>query len=171
MSNNKNNKTEKKKESTKGSEELKEPISACMNCGSTDLGELPKWENLIGSPAMGGGMVCGRCGHRGIPIVFETEDERFRYEQKRAEHWKELKSVSAYAPLENMARKPWLMVVLFVIFAMFVPVIILLLVTLSIIIVLIRQKRDHNQNLSLIVLVILFVLTLVLCLGMIFWRG
>jgi len=156
------NKTEKKKESKQKSEKLGKPVPACTNCGSKDLGELPKWENVIGSPAMGGGAVCGRCGYRGIPIVFETEDERLQYEQERAEHWKEIKSESAYSPLENLTRKPWMMAVLFLILVMVAPLIILIPVYLSILIFLIRQKKDNNQNISLILWVVLFILMLAL---------
>lgn len=63
-------------------------IYACMKCGSKDLEANPGAEFLgytaVGlSGAMGGEMLCNKCGYFGYPIDFPTEKARKAYEDSK----------------------------------------------------------------------------------------
>jgi len=90
-----NKKIEKKKESGKEDEELKEPIRACMNCGHTELDYIGKDAGdaaviFLGSPLMGI-YRCKNCGFEGAPLEFySTEDyKKFLKMKEEKEELKE----------------------------------------------------------------------------------
>lgn len=67
-------------------------VQACLRCGSRDLrmGAASRDAFLPGTEDLMGSLVCRRCGHKGVPLTFGTEEEAVRYESQRdRESWRE----------------------------------------------------------------------------------
>jgi hypothetical protein len=59
-------------------------ITACINCGSQDIrsgnigdGVLPGYTDGLVT------YVCNNCNHRGLPVIFDTEEEHREFEKIR----------------------------------------------------------------------------------------
>lgn len=83
------NKNGKKKEPKKESEELEEPIRACMNCGHNELDYIGKDASesavlFLGSP-LTGIYRCRNCGFEGAPLEFYTEEDRAEFLKMKEE--------------------------------------------------------------------------------------
>jgi len=84
-----NKKIEKKKETEKEDEELKEPIRACMNCGHTELDYIGKDSGdaaviFLGSPLMGI-YRCKNCGFEGSPLEFYSIEDYKKFLKMKEE--------------------------------------------------------------------------------------
>lgn len=49
------------------------------------MGAMSRDAYLAGTDDVAGMMFCERCGHKGIPLLFDTPDEVVRYREQRAE--------------------------------------------------------------------------------------
>jgi TM2 domain-containing membrane protein YozV len=58
----------------------KREVTACPNCGSTELGVPPtNVDAFIGAAALDGRMYCKGCGREGLPILFDSVDDYKRF--------------------------------------------------------------------------------------------
>lgn len=60
-------------------------VQACLRCGSRSLrmGAASRDAFLPGTEDLMGTLVCTRCGHKGNPLLFESEAEAAKYEAQR----------------------------------------------------------------------------------------
>lgn len=66
----------------------KAEIFACMKCGSRNLNSSPggsySAQTAYGmSGAMAGNVLCNKCGHYCMPLVFDSEKARAAYEKNK----------------------------------------------------------------------------------------
>jgi hypothetical protein len=66
-------------------------IEACINCGSRDIrsgtisdGVLPGYTDGLVT------YVCNNCNHRGIPVIFDSEEEYSEFAEVRGREYKKV---------------------------------------------------------------------------------
>ncbi len=64
-----------------------ESVNGCMRCGSGKLQSMASGSNVIpqafGIAPVMGYEQCRRCGYYGIPLIFDSDEIRKEYENKK----------------------------------------------------------------------------------------
>jgi len=60
-------------------------VRACANCGSADLNPFGETSSITSLYRPLGKYECRECGHVGVPILFDSDEERVRFRKSRKE--------------------------------------------------------------------------------------